>query len=73
MLLMAGPSACLDPLLKVPITVKNCVYPIEIVFAGGVTAMVCNLGDTAIAPVVPSAAHSTVATLARTVCVVRLE
>jgi hypothetical protein len=73
MLLIARPSTCLDPLLKVPVAVKVCFWPMEIALAAGVTAIVCSLGDAAIAPVVSSAMHSAVVTLARKVSVVRLK
>jgi hypothetical protein len=60
-------------LLKVPVAVKVCFWPTEIVLAAGVTAIVCSLGDAAIARVASNAVHSAVATLTREDNVVRLE
>jgi hypothetical protein len=64
MLLMAGPSICVDPLLKVPVAVKDCFCPTVIIGAAGVTAIVCNVAVAANAPSVTSAAHNTRAILA---------
>jgi hypothetical protein len=60
-------------LLKVPVAVKDCTWPTEIVLAVGVMSIVCNLGFAAIAAVVSSPAYSTVATLTRKVRGVRMK
>src|SRR4051795_24713 len=65
MSLMSGPSTCLEPSLKVPVAVKDCFWPIEIEEAVGVTAIVCKLGVAAITTSLTTAAHTSVANLAR--------
>ena len=73
MSLTAGPSACVDPLLNVPVAVKRCFWPTAIEAAVGVTATVCSVGGAAMATSVTRAAHSTSAVLARNIRVVRLQ
>jgi hypothetical protein len=70
---MAATTACPGSSLNVPVAVKDCVWPTEMVFAVGVTLTVCNVTFEAIAPLAPTAAQTTMTNFAHDVKVAGLD